>query len=148
MAYVEDKDVELLEQLGVLPPEVKQCEVCDRFFNHAPITSKWWPHSRFCSDECLREAHDWYNTLKGQNNKGRAAMRKIEICAKCSDMFSAQLIEDGKEPLTYNGYVPQFFPGEHYGDYVMLTIDVNTGKILDWKKPTEAQLKIFRAEEG
>ena len=30
---------------------------------------------------------------------------------------------------------------EHFGDYVTLDIDIETGKILNWKKPTERDLK-------
>lgn len=62
-------------------------------------------------------------------------MKTIKISAKCSDMFNAQY--DGK---SYSGYVPDWMPGEHYGDYVNLEIDLETGKILDWKKPTKTQL--------
>jgi len=28
--------------------------------------------------------------------------------------------------------VPGFMPGDHYGDYVMLEIDLATGRIVDW----------------
>lgn len=65
--------------------------------------------------------------------------RIMRISAKCSDMFSAQL--NGKD---YSGYVPAFFPNpkeDHYGDYVQLDIDIDTGMIKNWKKPTEKQLK-------
>ena len=55
-------------------------------------------------------------------------------------MFSASLHEDGKQIGEYNGYVPDFMPGEHYGDYVELTIDVTTGQILNWKRPSMEQL--------
>lgn len=73
-------------------------------------------------------------------------MKTLSICAKCSDMFSAQLKQDGKTIGEYDGYVPDFMPGQHYGDYVMLTIDIETGKILGWKKPTAEDLKIFKKE--
>jgi hypothetical protein len=65
----------------------------------------------------------------------------IRISAKCSDMFNAQLIEDGHIKGSYDGYVPDFMPGKHYGDYVSLEIDVATGQILNWKSPTLGQLK-------
>lgn len=68
-------------------------------------------------------------------------MKTIQITAKCSDLFSASLVQDGKVLGNYDGYVPDFMPGQHYGDYVELTIDVETGKILNWKKPSVAQLK-------
>lgn len=67
----------------------------------------------------------------------------ITICAKCSDMFSARLVgDDGEEKgKTYRGYVPEWMPGEHYGDYVELDIDVSTGRILNWKRPTARELE-------
>jgi len=65
----------------------------------------------------------------------------IHMSAKCSDMFGAILFVDGKQVgKDYSDYVPDFFPGRHFGDYVELEIDVDTGKILNWKKPTEDQL--------
>ncbi len=64
----------------------------------------------------------------------------ISICAKCSDMFSASL-DDGRE---YDGYVPNFFPGQHFGDYVELEIDLKTGQILNWNPPTEKDLEKFK----
>jgi hypothetical protein len=75
-------------------------------------------------------------------------MKTIKISAKCSDMFCANLIIDGKWAGEYDGYVPDWFPNpnnEHYGDYVILTIDLDTGRIIDWKKPTQTQLdKTFK----
>jgi hypothetical protein len=65
--------------------------------------------------------------------------KTITISAKCSDLFSASL-DDGR---TYDGYVPNFFPGRHWGDYVNLEIDLETGKILNWKAPTQKDLEIF-----
>lgn len=70
-------------------------------------------------------------------------MTQIHISVKCSDMFTANLIVDGKLAGTYDGYVPKFFPGNHFGDYVELEIDVNTGQIVNWKKPTKKDLEIF-----
>lgn len=61
-------------------------------------------------------------------------------------MFSANLIGSNGLCLgnDYNGYVPNFMPGEHDGDYVHLEIDVETGKILNWVPPTNKQLnKVF-----
>jgi len=66
----------------------------------------------------------------------------LKICAKCSDLFTANLIGDnGKVIGEYDGYVPFFMPGDHGGDYVILDIDVDTGKILNWKKPTKKRLE-------
>ena len=65
----------------------------------------------------------------------------ISINAKCSDGFDAILINNGHVKGEYTGYVPDWMPGQHYGDYVDLRIDIETGRILNWKKPTAAQLK-------
>lgn len=59
----------------------------------------------------------------------------IKVCAKCSDLFSMS-----NDVCEYAGYVPDFFPGEHWGDYLMLDIDTDSGLILNWKKPTKKQL--------
>ena len=55
-------------------------------------------------------------------------MPVIQIHAKCSDMFSMGTPE-GQE---YEGYVPDFFPEQHFGDYIILDIDTETGVILNW----------------
>jgi len=39
--------------------------------------------------------------------------------------------------------VPEMMPGEHCGDYVEIDIDIATGKILNWKKPSEAAINRF-----
>lgn len=74
---------------------------------------------------------------------------RLHISAKCSDLFSAVLCDEtGKTVGEYVGYVPSWLPNptvEHYGDYVSLTIDTDTGRIVNWKKPTRADLKDFKA---
>jgi hypothetical protein len=67
--------------------------------------------------------------------------RILKVCAKTVDRFTATLEEDGKETADYEGYVPKFFPEDHYGDYVELDIDIDTGMIVNWKKPTKKELK-------
>jgi ATP-dependent RNA circularization protein (DNA/RNA ligase family) len=71
----------------------------------------------------------------------------LRFSAKCSDMFSAELISDEGNTVKamevvgeYNGYVPMFFPGKNYGDNVMMDVDVETGRIVNWTKPTQEQL--------
>ena len=71
-------------------------------------------------------------------------MTTIKVCAKCSDMFSASLLENNKTIGQMDGYVPAWFPNpnvQHYGDYVELDIDIDSGKILNWKTPTVKQLE-------
>jgi hypothetical protein len=63
-------------------------------------------------------------------------------------MFGASLTVAGKHAGDYDGYVPDFFPGQHYGDYVKLDIDIDTGKIVNWKTPADDELSIFKKEEA
>ncbi len=66
----------------------------------------------------------------------------IEISAKCSDLCSVVATNAAGDTIqTGDGYVPDFMPGEHYGDYVMLEIDAATGKILNWTPPSDAVIK-------
>jgi hypothetical protein len=74
---------------------------------------------------------------------------KIQLSAKCSDLFSCS-VTDNKDNLLvdgYDGYVPAFMPDEHYGDYVILDIDVKTGQILNWRKDAEKLVRQFIKEE-
>ena len=74
--------------------------------------------------------------------------KTISISAKCSDLFGAFLYDGNKLVGEYDGYVPEWLPNpknQHFGDYINLEIDIETGRILNWKKPTEAQLnKAFK----
>ena len=66
----------------------------------------------------------------------------IRIMAKCSDMFSATLVNGvGNRVGDFSGYVPEWMPGQHFGDYVELDIDVETGVIRNWKRPSIEGLK-------
>ena len=58
----------------------------------------------------------------------------LSICAKTSDLYSHTIYDrEGNVYRQYDGYVPSFMPGEHFGDYLMLDINPYTGKILNWK---------------
>ncbi len=70
--------------------------------------------------------------------------KTLKLHCKVSDMFDASLVsESGRELKDYSGYVPSFMPGQHYGDYVILDIDIDTGVITNWKKPTAEQIEKF-----
>ena len=59
----------------------------------------------------------------------------LHVNAKCNDLCSIDLIQDGRYIAEHRGNVPRFFPGQqHYGDYLQLEIDVATGQILNWPK--------------
>jgi len=63
------------------------------------------------------------------------------ITAKCSDLCCVVLKDaNGKAIAEHDGYVPEFMPGEHFGDYIEIDIELETGRILNWKKPTQKVL--------
>lgn len=70
------------------------------------------------------------------------AIKTLRICAKTSDNCHITFLNEKNESVGKRDcYVPSYFPEEHCGDYVELDIDVATGQILNWKKPTQAELK-------
>ncbi len=74
---------------------------------------------------------------------------ELHLHIKVCDRFAAGVMDaQGEEVASYEGYVPDFFPGEHYGDYLILNIDLETGQIKNWKKPTAGQIEaLLKPEE-
>ena len=69
---------------------------------------------------------------------------RIEVHAKVTDSGQYRLLdEEGNVLKDVQDYVPSFFPGDHYGDYLILNIDLATGWILNWKKPSSADLEEY-----
>jgi len=67
----------------------------------------------------------------------------LSICGKTSDScMSVLAINDGKVEYELNGYVPNQL-GVGGGDYIRLEIDLETGQILNWTKPTEEAITAF-----
>ena len=61
-------------------------------------------------------------------------VKTMKICLKIRDEFIAEFYNDtGDKIADYDGYVPSFMPGSHCGDYVMLDIDLASGRIINWK---------------
>jgi len=69
------------------------------------------------------------------NQPVKVKLKSISVHAKIRDAGS-YILRDTNENIIkeHDGYVPGFFPGEHYGDYLDLVIDIETGTILNWKK--------------
>ena len=69
--------------------------------------------------------------------------KTLKVYLKVSDRFTAQLFSESGSLVHQqdDGYVPQFMPDEHYGDYVFLNIDIDTGQITNWKQPTAEQIQ-------
>lgn len=72
-------------------------------------------------------------------------IKKMVLCAKVSDRLNLTFCDEQDRPVfEYSGYVPKFFPeaDETWNnfDYIVFEIDVETGRILNWKKPSESEL--------
>ena len=75
-------------------------------------------------------------------------VKTIRIHAKCTDRCVTDIVDqDGETIYQHDGYVPGFMPGDHYGDYVILDIDAESGQILNWKAPSPESLQEFIEEE-
>lgn len=66
----------------------------------------------------------------------------LQIMAKCNDCCDATIFRNGEPIYNTDGYVPSLMPGGG-GDYIKLSIDIETGKILNWVVPTKSQLEEF-----
>ncbi|NWC92657.1 MULTISPECIES: hypothetical protein [unclassified Pseudomonas] len=67
---------------------------------------------------------------------------ELHLHIKVWDGFTADLKDaQGADAGGYTDYVPDFFPGKHYGDYLILNIDLETGQIKNWKKPVAADIE-------
>jgi hypothetical protein len=74
--------------------------------------------------------------------------KTIRLHAKVCDSGHYTLLDDeGTTLKEHDGYVPDFFPEDHYGGYLDLEIDIDTGMITNWKKPSPEQLQKFVGEE-
>lgn len=68
--------------------------------------------------------------------------KTIEIYAKVRDAGCYTVCDQhGDEIGERDGYVPSWFPGDHYGDYLILKVDLETGYITNWNVPTAEQLQ-------
>lgn len=75
--------------------------------------------------------------------------KTLKIHCKVCDNFTASLMDqDGNEIHEQeDGYVPHFMPGQHYGDYLILDIDLDTGQIVNWKAPTADDIQAWLEPE-
>jgi len=71
--------------------------------------------------------------------------KTLRIHCKVRDTFEAYILDaDGKElGGQEDGYVPSFMPEDHYGDYLILNIDLDTGMVTNWKKPSPEAIETF-----
>lgn len=72
---------------------------------------------------------------------------ELRLHIKVADRFECDLNDaQGEQVGGYEGYVPDFFPGDHYGDYLILNINLETGQIKNWKKPAAADIEKMLAQ--
>ena len=83
--------------------------------------------------------------------------KTIRIYMKVRDEFFCQILDNELQELVeYEGYVPTFMPhnvtgesgGNHYGDYLILDIEIDTGKITNWVAPTAEVIEDFINKKG
>ena len=61
-------------------------------------------------------------------------VKTVSLTAKVRDEgFYSFKDKDGNVVGEVDGYVPSFFPGRHFGDYLIFDIDLETGQILNWE---------------
>ena len=79
------------------------------------------------------------NILKPQ----KVNAKTIRIYCKVSDNFTASILDDKDEVIAEqdDGYVWEIMPGNHYSDYLILDIDIDTGKVTNWEKPEVEDLE-------
>lgn len=75
--------------------------------------------------------------------------KTLKVHLKVSDRFCAQLVSATGTVIfdQEDGYVPSFMPGQHYGDYVILDIDIDTGQITNWKVPSAEEVQEWIGDE-
>jgi hypothetical protein len=75
--------------------------------------------------------------------------KTLRLHLKVRDEFTA-ILEDQDGNTIHgqdDGYVPGFMPGNHYGDYVILDIDIDTGQVTNWKVPDADDIEKWIAPE-
>lgn len=70
-------------------------------------------------------------------------VKTLRIHCKVSDRFTYSLEDaEGQEVFSQDdSYVPDFMPGQHYGDYIILDIDLDTGMVKNWSTPTASEIE-------
>ena len=76
--------------------------------------------------------------------------KTLKIHCKVTDRFCASILDqDGKEIFDQeDGYVPDFMPGQHYGDYIVLDIDLDSGQVVNWSTPSAEQVQEWMSGDG
>ena len=66
----------------------------------------------------------------------------IQVEAKCADRCSIDVVSEGGGMIHQHvGEVPEFMPGQHHGDNIILSINVGSGLISNWGDEERAKLQ-------
>jgi hypothetical protein len=75
------------------------------------------------------------------------------IHMKVRDEFCCSILDQSGESLKeYEGYVPEWMPDDvngtsHFGDYLILKVDLDTGQIVNWKQIGPGVMEKFIADK-
>jgi hypothetical protein len=67
----------------------------------------------------------------------------LKISAKCSDLCWTEFTDSKGKVTNSDSYVPQGIgidDDDSYGDYVVMSIDMQTGQIQNWKPVSDAKV--------
>lgn len=80
-----------------------------------------------------------------QTKQVQLEAKTLSLHCKVCDNFSASIHDQEGEEIGCqdDGYVPAFMPGDHFGDYIILDIDIDTGMITNWVVPSQDQIEAF-----
>lgn len=78
-----------------------------------------------------------------QTKQVKVNAKTMKLHVKITDRFGGDLVDEQGEVIHEfeDSYVPDWFPGDHYGDYLILDIDIDTGHITNWKKPSAEDIE-------
>lgn len=68
-----------------------------------------------------------------------AKYKEMHFYAKCSDLFHGSFYDENDNESEFDGYPPAFIGR----DGVSLTIDLETGQILNWTKPSDEDIEEY-----
>jgi hypothetical protein len=76
--------------------------------------------------------------------------KTISIYCKVCDNFTASIRDQDGETIfeQEDGYVWDIMPGDHHGDYLILDIDIDSGRINNWQKPSAEDVMWLINREG
>lgn len=102
------------------------------------------------NDYPFRDGDTWNVVIDietGQIHNWPSGGPALDLHMKVTDCGTYRLLSgDRLVASLVNEYVPGFFPGEHYGDYIIFNIDAS-GRITNWKADADDVCEAFFRDE-